>query len=135
MAESTTAATVSLVKKQGSRYQAIVWLEPKVWQHEELLPEDCIPTEGALGPRDPHNKLDLDQIAAIEISYRSQVSNASAGDQIHFAMDSHSGPQKFFMDDFEVSADRPAWWHVNSPSRIDCVDYPQLQWFIWAAHI
>jgi hypothetical protein len=130
MAESATAAAISLIEKQGGRYVAIFWLAPHSWQRVELTPEDFVLAQNATDPKDPDGKLDLDQIEAVGVIDVSQILNGALGkNAANLAVVTHSGPRKLFIDDFEVSSDRPAWFHPRGPYQIDSFEHPQLNWF------
>ncbi len=129
-AESATAAAITLSEKQGGRYISVFWLQPQIWQRVELSPDDFYLAQNANDPKDPDGKLDLDQIEAISIIDLSQILNSSIGQKNdHIAAVTHTGPQKLYLDDFEVSADRPAWYHARTTYHIDSFDHPQLNWF------
>ncbi len=129
MAESATAAAVVLNERHGGRYIAIVWLEPRTWQRVELTPEDFILGQSATDPKDPDGKLDLDQVQAVAILDISQIFNpALAEGKAPLAIVPHSGPQKLWLDSFEISADVPAWYHSRAPYSIDDFAHPQADW-------
>lgn len=130
MAESPTAAAITLSEKEGGRYVAAFWLEPHVWQRVEVMPEDFALGQSPNDPKDPDGKLDLDQVEGIGVIDISQVLNATTDEHAaRLAVVTHTGPRKLFIDDFEVSAERPAWYHARPAYQIDNFDHPQLDWF------
>ena len=126
---SPMAAAVSLTEKEGGRYLAIFWLDGDTWQRVELTPEDFILSTNQNDPKDPDGKLDLDQVEAIGIVDISQIINPIMAAHAPLMVAEHAGPQKLFIDDFEVSAERPAWFHPRAPFEIETFSHPQLDWF------
>jgi hypothetical protein len=96
----------------------------------ELTPEDFVLAQNANDPKDPDGKLDLDQVEAIGVIDVSQILSGALGkNAANIAVVTHDGPRKLFIDDFDVSSDRPAWFHPRAPYQIDSFEHPQLEWF------
>ncbi len=130
MADSAEAAAISLNEKTGGRYVALTWLQPHVWQRVELTPEDFILSTNPGDPADPDGKLDLDQIGSIAVLDVSQILNATFDQHgANIAVVTHKGPHKLFIDDFEVSPERPSWFHQRGKFGIDSFNHPQVDWF------
>jgi hypothetical protein len=106
------------------------WLEPKTWQRVELTPDDFVLGRNPGDPEDADGRLDLDQVEAVSLVDLSQILNARAGEgDAPIAVIAHTGPQKIFLDDFEVTAAAPDWYKPRAAFVIDSFDHPQIDWF------
>ncbi|MDQ2687934.1 MAG: hypothetical protein M3Y28_08725 [Armatimonadota bacterium] len=117
-----------LSEKGGGRYSALFTAPVGQWQQVTLAPSDFILGEGKDDPKDPDNKLDLDQVEAAGLVDFSQIfvqGEASMATMLGV----QSGPRSLDLDDFTVNAASadPAVAPVD-PSVIESFSTPQLSW-------
>lgn len=117
-----------LSEKGGGHYSALFTAPAGQWQRVTLAPSDFILGEGKDDPKDPNNKLDLDQVEAAGLFDFNQIFVQGEA-SIATLLGIQSGPRSLMLDDFAVSA-APAELAASpvDPSVIESFTTPQLSW-------
>jgi hypothetical protein len=116
-------------EKEGGRYLALFTAPANRWQPVELSVSDFSLTEGADDPKDPNNRLDMDQVEGIALADLSQFF-AQADAALVEAFGLKSGSHTLYLDDLKVNeAALPgSFSSVNGDVRFDTFARPQLSW-------
>ena len=131
--DSSTGIAILLSEKkpEGGNYGAVIWSPKDTWQQIELTPGDFAVSEGPTDPKDPDNKLDLDEIEGIGVIDLGQMFVNFAGKpDLPLVVDVSPGAHTFCLDELQALAESPA----ASPAKADTVitidDFhrPQLGW-------
>ncbi|MBV9867372.1 MAG: hypothetical protein JO316_18600 [Abitibacteriaceae bacterium] len=129
-ADYATNLVVALQERGGGRYIAIFAAPENSWQQVELTPADFILSEDVTDPKDPDNKLDLDQVQSIAIADFKELFAQAANADITKLFNVKSGPHTLYLDDFVVSS-APLADASNVPAgtvMLDAFTHPQLSW-------
>jgi hypothetical protein len=130
-ADSATTLGVSLQEKQGGRYSAAVAAPKDQWQLVELALSDFILGEGKDDPKDPDNRLDLDQVEAVGIVDLAEFFAQIEDEGIRDLLGGQPGSHTLYVDDFTVNDEAlPEAAAANGEVRLDRFDRPQLQWVV-----
>jgi hypothetical protein len=122
----TGVAVLLNEKKPGGNYTAAFWSTGNTWQLVELAPGDFHLSEGPNDPKDPDDKLDLDQLEGLGLIDLSQLFNAARPNpDLGIAIDRRTGKHSLFIDDFELLSEGPA---PPADMTLDDFHSPQLQW-------
>jgi hypothetical protein len=117
-------------RDNNGRYIAMFTAPAGKWQQVELAPGDFTLSDGNDDPKDPNNKLDLEQVEAVVIADIAQM--FAQGDQaLSGLFGIKLGPHKLYVDDISVSAE-PLPAQPEGPAnefRIEPMLRPQLSWF------
>lgn len=118
-----------LQEKEGGRYLALFTVLANRWQQVELSVSDFALTEGPDDPKDPNNRLDMDQVEGIALADLSQFF-AQTDAALVEAFGLQSGPHTLYLDDLKVNeAALPGSFSViNGDVRFDTFARPQLSW-------
>jgi hypothetical protein len=128
--DHTTPLIVLLQEAEGGRYAAIFTVPAGQWQSVELSPADFLRGEDRDDPKDPNNRLDLDQVAGIGLidlgQFFAQIEEAGLADLLGVK----TGPHTLYVDDLVVSeAALPEASSLGSGElRLDAFARPQLSW-------
>lgn len=101
-----TVFIVSLMEKEGGRYNASFWSPKNVWQEIELFPADFLLGTEETDPKDPNNRLDTDKIEKIQLLDMANLF-IQAEDQNNALFKVEGGPRVFWMDDFQALTGLP----------------------------
>ncbi|MDF2440121.1 MAG: hypothetical protein JWN98_1105 [Abditibacteriota bacterium] len=132
-ADHTSPMAVALQEGEaGARYIAIFTTPKDTWQQVELAPEDFHLMDDANAPKDPNNKLDLDQVMFVAIGDFGQFLLAlseAAPAPFAGAFNVQAGAHALHIDDFTIDTrplPRPVLQDGEAP--IDLFAHPQLAW-------
>jgi len=108
-ADDDTPVAVTLAEKEGGRYLTLFWLPKNTWQQVTLAPGDFWLTDDKNDPKDPDNRLDLDQVENVSLlSLWSFLALGAAGSpEAGALLGTHTGAHTLWLDDFAASADAP----------------------------
>lgn len=123
-----TNLTLVLQERNGGRYLAMFAVPAKTWQRVEIEPSDFALSVDPNDPKDPDNKLDLDQVEAMALGDLNQIFIQNA--QMAQLMNIQPGPHTLYVDDFLVSPQAlPAPAPVAAGTvNLDLFARPQLSW-------
>ncbi len=118
-----------LQEKEGGRYTALFSVPADRWQQVELSVSDFILSGGPDDPKDPNNRLDMDQVEGIVLSDISQYF-AQADAALAEAFGLKSGSHTLYLDDLRVSetALPGSFSVINGDVRLDTFARPQIGW-------
>ena len=127
---ATAPVGVVLQEKDGGRYVSMVTVPKDKWQLIELAPSDFVLSEDANDPKDPDNKLDLDQVENVGIADIAQLVVQTDNADLATLFGVHSGPRTLLLGDFSVS-DQPlpaATAPADGTVVLESFAHPQLNW-------
>lgn len=129
-ADQTTPLVVMLQEQGGGRYVSLFTVPKDQWQRVELSPADFSLSDGPGDPKDPDNRLDLDQVSAVGIAdmgaFFAQANDAALADLLNVK----TGPHVLALDELVVSEEAlpesggPAAGEVS----LDRFARPQVSW-------
>ena len=130
-ATHSTPLIVTLGEKEGGRYNASAFVPKDTWQKVELATSDFVVATGKDDPKDPNNKLDLDQVENLGISDLSQILAQSEDPNFTKLLNVQTGPHMLTFDEFNVSekALPDAMTTEKDEVLLDKLIRPQLAWF------
>ncbi|HZP81560.1 MAG TPA: hypothetical protein VFB21_07985 [Chthonomonadaceae bacterium] len=109
-ADDDVPLVLALSEKGGGRYITLFWLPKDSWQQVTLTPGDFWLSDDKNDPKDPDDKLDLDQVENIGLVSIWAFLALGAGDTPEsvavFAR--HMGAHTLWLDEFTASAAPPA---------------------------
>lgn len=126
-ADHSSPLILMLSEKGGGHYTTLFTVPAGQWQEVALAPSDFALAEGKDDPKDPDNKLDLDQVEAAGLFDFSQLF-AQADPAMTTALSIQTGPRSLLLDDFTVSATPAAPSPKIDASLIEPFSAPQLSW-------
>jgi hypothetical protein len=132
--DEDTPVAVTLSEKEGGRYMTLFWLPKNVWQQVTLAPGDFWLTDDKNDPKDPDNRLDLDQVDSVSLISLWSFLGLGAADNPGAAalIGSHTGAHTLWLDDVTASSEPPpAAPPVASESKgvwVDDLGRPVLTW-------
>ena len=118
-------------EKDGGRYLANFSVPKDKWQHVELNASDFNLAANPTDPKDPDNKLDLDQIENVGLidagSVFAQANNATLNDLFGIS----TGAHHLYLANFDISAlPLPgASGTATPPNTLDTFAHPQIGWY------
>ncbi|MBV9468419.1 MAG: hypothetical protein JOZ57_04185, partial [Abitibacteriaceae bacterium] len=120
--------TLVLQEANGGRYLAMFIAPKDTWQRVEIAPSDFVLSDNPDDPKDPDNKLDLDQVQAVAIGDVNQIfiQNPQMAQLLHV----QAAPHRFYLDDFLISP-QPLPEPDTAPDGmidLDAFAHPQLSW-------
>lgn len=127
--DNSTILTCFLDEKGGGRYMANLTLPKGKWQKVEFAPEDFSLSDGENDPKDPDNKLDMDQVERISIADLAQFFiQADGGLAELFQL--KEGARVLLFDEFRVTeAELPkAILQKGEILHLDTLVRPQIAW-------
>jgi hypothetical protein len=129
-----TSLIVSLQEKDGGRYNAAFSVPKDTWQQVELAPSDFTLSVGKDDPKDPDNKLDLDQVEGIVVADFAQILQA-AGSEAAAMFQIQTGPRTLYLDDLTVGAEPlpNAAASATNAAILDAFAHPQPDWIALGA--
>lgn len=119
-----------LGEHEGGRYIATFDVPGTGWQRVELSPSDFLLTDEPGDPKDPDNRLDLDQVESIAIADIGQLFAQADGGELAGIFNVKKGAHSLYLSDFLVSPVAvPAPTPVeNGGFRIESFTTPQVMW-------
>lgn len=122
---------VALQEKDGGRYLATFTTPVDQWQRVELNPADFTLSIGPNEPKDPDNRLDLDQVEGIGLVDMGQFVFAGS-EEVAKLFNVQTGAHRLYLDDFVVSAEElpDATETVKDEFLLDKFTRPQLGWIV-----
>lgn len=120
---------VSLQEHEGGRYLAMFTSPAGKWQQVELSPGDFYLSDDANDPKDPDNKLDLNEVESIGIVDVSQIFAQGDANMVSL-LGIKLGAHRLVMDDFSVSAEPLAAAATSEKEvRLEPMNRPQISWW------
>lgn len=113
----------------GARYIALFTSPKDKWQQVELAPEDFQLMDDKDSPKDPNNKLDLDQIMFVAVGDFGQFLAALAQGPLAGVFNIQMGAHALHVDDFTIGTQpltKPAV--ETGEVAVDLFAHPQLAW-------
>ncbi len=125
--QSDYATTMAVILQEhgGGAYMSKFAAPKDKWQKAELSVSDFSLNSGPNDPKDPDNRLDMDQVEAISIidlGFFFAQGDGPMATLFGVVM----GPHALYLSDFQASTDALA--EASSPSWIDSYIRPQIQW-------
>ncbi len=127
--DNSTILTCFLDEKGGGRYMANLTLPKGKWQKVEFAPEDFSLGDGENDPKDPNNKLDLEEVERISITDLAQFFiQGDAGLADIFQL--KEGARVLLLDEFRITeAELPkAITQKGEILHLDTLVRPQISW-------
>lgn len=126
-ADHASPLILMLTEKGGGHYSALFTAPAGQWQEVALAPADFVLGESKDDPKDPDNKLDLNQVEAVGVIDFSQIF-AQGDPALATALGIQTGPRSLVLDDVSVST-APADPAIKpDASAVDSFSHPQLSW-------
>jgi len=129
--DSTAPLAVTLQEHEGGRYVAMFTVPKDRWQQVELSPSDFTLSEDQNDPKDPDNKLDMDQVESVGVADAGQIFAQSDSPEVVQLFNLKMGPRTLYLDEFVVSEETlpNAFSAANADVRLDTFVRPQIGWF------
>jgi hypothetical protein len=128
-ADYNTPVVVALQEKEAGRYLSMFTAPVGKWQQVELSPGDFYLSDDANDPKDPDNKLDLDQVESIAVLDVAQMF-AQADEMTISLLGIKTGAHRLLLDDFSVSAEPLATPpSTETEFQMETLSRPQMSWF------
>jgi hypothetical protein len=123
-----TAPIVLVLQEQnGGRYNYVFSAPKDVWQRVVVEPSEFMLSQDADDPKDPDNKLDVEQVEAFALADMSQI--FAQNEDLMKVLGVNPGPHTLYVDDLSVSAQAPAGEPaVDGVTVLDTFAYPQPSW-------
>ncbi len=122
---------VVLQERGGGRYQALAFIPANRWQRVELALSDFTLGRDKDDPKDPNNKLDIEQLEAVAVADLAQMLAGVLDSNLIEMLGIRTGARMFFLDDITAST---AALPVPTPHPgeliIDAFMRPQIGWFV-----
>jgi hypothetical protein len=127
--DSSTIITCFLDEKGGGRYMANLTLPKGKWQKVEFAPEDFSLADGENDPKDPNNKLDMDQVERISIADLAQFFIQAEGGLAEL-FQIKEGARVLLLDEFRVTeAELPKVIALKGDTlHLETLVRPQISW-------
>lgn len=130
-ADHATPIAVLLSEKAGGHYTAFFTVPAGQWQSVSLTPADFTLGEDKNDPKDPDNKLDLDQVESVSLVDLGQMFAQTADTPLADVLGVQTGARTLLLDDFTVTAaseTAPPKPTTTGGVSLDAFTGPQLGW-------
>ncbi|MBI3721454.1 MAG: hypothetical protein HY248_02785, partial [Fimbriimonas ginsengisoli] len=129
-ADYAAPLAVALQEKEGGRYLAMFTAPAGKWQQVELSSADFYLSDDGSDPKDPNNKLDLNEVenaGIVDVAQMFAQADPAFGELLGIKLGAH----RLLLDDFSVSAE-PLTAAVTTSDKeigIESMVRPQISWF------
>ena len=121
------SALIVVLQEQEARYIAPFFAPANAWQEVHLGADDFSLSDGENDPKDPNNKLDLDQVVAVGLADMGQIFVQGDPEMAAKILGIKPGPHTLFLDDVTLSSQPIA--EIAGPDIVlDSFARPQLLW-------
>ena len=127
-----TNVVIGMQEADGGRYLATFYVPKDKWQQVELTPADFLLADGPNDPKDPDDKLDLDQIRGIGLTDAAALWAQTNNTVLADLFGVKPGPHTLYLADFQINAVplNGASGAPPAPTVIDAFAHPQIGWLV-----